>query len=32
MVIDWLTATGVVSVIGIAGVLVYVCKTAGCGK
>jgi hypothetical protein len=32
MFLDWATVTGFVSVVGIVGVLIYVCRTAGCGR
>lgn len=30
--LDWFTLTGVVAFLGIAGVLVYFCRTGGCHK
>ena len=32
MFLDWFTATGVVAVVGMIGVLMYMCRTEGCGE
>jgi len=32
MFLDWFTATGVVAVVGMIGVLMYMCRTEGCRK
>jgi len=32
MFLDWFTATGVVAVVGMIGVLMYMCRTQVCGK
>jgi len=32
MIVDWITATGFFSFVVIVGVLVYICRTKGCGS